>query len=818
MAEGTNTTTPQPNAAPAPVAPVAPAAPVVAAPMTAITFPGFNNGQPTEISSINAQQGAALYGLLPPTAKQDADNLEQLARNFRSAYDIRVPEGTTVAGLFSSYFDFLRSGHGVIGADAPQAIKDLDRAVGGQLRALPVARQLMQAQDVVEGGGTAWDSFKHTVMLLPNMLGATITAGGDVLHMVGADISQEQAHTFGAVYAAATYNQGAARRAAPFIAFPEFLGGQPSQLFSNFGTYISATADWAAHLPWVFNSWSVITNWLIPFIRHIFDNTVQVPSLSDAWNQGQRELDQRNAAGDTSISGLVEGRLRGPDRQAAAGQMVAAGSVDGVNTGTLAPLAAFGGEYVNRDGNIHNYNVGSGIPTDTILRDAQGNPQTPLTRARDNLTRPLDYLIQGVQDHPLATAIGVLPGAQLVRGVAEGTARQFAGPRAADTAATRAEAAAQAAREELARARAAAEGTAERSRWRFWERRTPMPTPEDIARMEGNVTTAEAEAARTSAAAAEARTAAAGTRFGRFAAAAADSTAAADTGILNRIWQAPRRLGRMVGDFFGFTGSHAASAPGTIASRASTLAGETASLPSRIMSRLSRAGTGFTTAIGEGRYLGAVGELLGPIGSASRAVLGRAGEVGAVLMAADDVKDTYNQATTGNTRGAVRGSGNVIGGVGGTLLAGGWFAAAIAGGELGAEGGAAVGAVGGAGVGAVPGAVIGFLGGVAVATAGYFGGRYLMGNAAEAGYDALNPNARAQEEALHRAEAMRLQAAAASTQADPGIQAAVSDTDARTRAQRLAFAAVRDTNLGSLQRPEGPPAPAPAQLTHHVFV
>jgi hypothetical protein len=528
------------------------------------------------------------------------------------------------------------------------------------------------ARQITAGFSTIPTAFRDAIASGRNLFG----------ELSSGQISRENAIAIGTAYASAR-QAAAADRPAEIGARQLWDGIFSANIFTYLGGLFSWVADKAIgileHLP-------IVGNWI----------------KNMEWSSN------------LSLAEHIHGRARENDNDRVAREIVKLPRIGGVDTADLAPLLARGGVVRTREGEREVVPADRTNPAPVLSGGVQGqrNPTTPAEAEQQRREQQPTGTLLGRTAQAIdfsatyetvaqAGALGIVVGAQAIRGVAEGAARSsINGPQLRAASAEKEEAKLRTRLERVEQA------TPNSNAWQSW-RRTEEGIANERDRLDSRITeTKERYVGHSDTA--NARRVSAGGFTQTAMTPLREINKADDAGFLrrsaHRIWNAPRSLGRGVGYVTGMVAETADHYGGRVVERVGSVVarvpGVGPQIAERITPQLSRA-----------------------------AIPGLASVAGA----ATDTIRSVTSAIDGDGIATTTSAGHAVGGVLGTAAAVSTYAGALAAMGVGAKAGATTGAAGGffaGGVGAIPGGVLGAIGGAIVGTGGYFVGRWVLGESA----------------------------------------------------------------------------------------
>lgn len=393
-----------PSPAPTATSP-APAAPAPVATAASVITIG---GQQVNLANLSVEDGLAIYQMLSPEQKRQADTIAGFVQNHERTLNVDIPQNLTLENAFSQYMAALRTGGGQLTSTASDWMRQMDAAVGNQVRGqmreqIPgyaAAERAGQGADfLMQMTNTAWDTITlGPIFRAPGVISALT---GEVGGAIGQGPSPEQAHAFAAAYVAA---QADADRlnAAPTASTTQHA---PSWIDSGVA-WVQAAFTWLMHT--------------VPFIPQVFEWIGSgFGSWAEAGNRVREKQAQelRDLGGDLNIGSMQQRILSRNVTQSAAERtrhtasdiLTAAGRVADLDAAPIVGLLANGGMYQRQDGTrgrMRPFN-GSEIQEETLVNPQTGEPITRLDRAGQDASTLIPGNADGGEFNPITTAAGV---------------------------------------------------------------------------------------------------------------------------------------------------------------------------------------------------------------------------------------------------------------------------------------------------------------------------------------------------------------------------------------------------------------------------
>jgi hypothetical protein len=360
------------------------------------------------LANLSVEDGLAIYQMLTPEQKRQADTIAGFVQNHERTLNVDIPQNLTLENAFSQYMAALRTGGGQLTSTAEGWMRQMDAAVGNQVRGqmreqIPgyaAAERAGQGADfLMQMTNTAWDTITlGPIFRAPGVISALT---GEVGGAIGQGPSPEQAHAFAAAYVAAQADAdrlNAAPNASPTQQAPSWIDSGVA--------WVQAAFTWLMHT--------------VPFIPQVFE---WIGSGFGSWAEAGNRVHEKQAqelrdlGGNLDIGSMQQRILSRNVTQSAAERtrhtasdiLTAAGRVADLDAAPIVGLLANGGMYQRQDGTrgrMRPFN-GSEIQEETLVNPQTGEPITRLDRAGHDASTLIPGNADGGEFNPITTAAGV---------------------------------------------------------------------------------------------------------------------------------------------------------------------------------------------------------------------------------------------------------------------------------------------------------------------------------------------------------------------------------------------------------------------------
>jgi hypothetical protein len=367
------------------------------------------------LANLSVEDGLAIYQMLTPEQKRQADTIAGFVQNHERTLNVDIPQNLTLENAYSQYMAALRTGGGQLTDTAEGWMRQMDAAVGNQVRG--------QMREQIPGYAAA-ETAGNTVSFLANAGSAAVetffmvplwSRGPGVISnlfsegagAIGQGASPEQAHAFAAAYVAAQADadrQNAAPNASPTQQAPSWIDSGVA--------WVQAAFTWLMHT--------------VPFIPQVFE---WIGSGFGSWAEAGNRVHEKQAqelrdlGGNLDI-GSMQQRILSRNvtqstaertRHTASDILTAAGRVADLDAAPIAGLLANGGFYQRQDGTrarVRPFN-GTALQEEVLMNPQTGEPITRLDRAGNDVSSLIPGNADGGSFDLTSTAVGTVAGGAL---------------------------------------------------------------------------------------------------------------------------------------------------------------------------------------------------------------------------------------------------------------------------------------------------------------------------------------------------------------------------------------------------------------------
>lgn len=372
-------------------------------------------GQQVDLANISVENGLAIYNALTPEQKRQADLVAGFVQNHERTLNVDIPQNLTLQNAFGQYMAAIRAGGGQLGSTAEGWMRQMDAAVGNQVRGqmreqIPGYTAAEAAGNTVSFLANTGSAAVETFFLVPlwsrgpGVIGNLFSEGSGA---IGQGAGPEQSRAFAAVYVAA---QADADR----------LNANPANSpMQTAATWIDSAVSWVqASFTWLMHT--------VPVIPQVFE---WMFSGFGSWAEAGQQVQQKQAqelqemGGNADIGSLQQHILQRNTtrssaertRHTASDILTAAGRVADLDAAPIAGLLANGGFYQRQDGTrarVRPLN-GSEIQEETLVNPETRQPITRLDRVGNDISSLVPGNADGGSFDLASTAVGTVAGGAL---------------------------------------------------------------------------------------------------------------------------------------------------------------------------------------------------------------------------------------------------------------------------------------------------------------------------------------------------------------------------------------------------------------------